>query len=56
MTHILAKQLGSSWNIVYFIYSLFLGTAEAAILDGQFVKKWHNLKQLPLQINMIERD
>ena len=48
---------GSSWDIVYFIFSLFLVTADAAILDGQPVKKSDiNLKQLHLQIILIERD
>ena len=38
------------------IFSLFLVTIEAAILDGQFVKKVTNLEQFHLQIFLIERD
>ena len=50
------NALGSSWDIVCLIFSLFLVTIEAAILDGQFVKKVTNLEQFHLQIFLIERD
>ena len=33
------NPLGNSRDIVCFIFSLFLVTAEAEILDGQFVEK-----------------
>ena len=40
VSHIFWKNpLGSSLDIVCFIFSLFLVMAEAANLDGQFVKK-----------------
>ena len=42
---------------ICFIVSLFLVTTEAAILDGQFVKKSDiNLKQLRLQMILTKQD
>ena len=51
------NPLGSSRDIACYIFLLFIVTAEAAILDGQFVKKSNiNLKQLHLQIILIDHD
>ena len=45
MTHVSQNPFGRSEDIVYFIISLFLVTAEAAILDDQFVKNCKSLTQ-----------
>ena len=45
MTHSLQNPFRRSEDIVYFIISLFLVTAEAAILDDQFVKNCKSLTQ-----------
>ena len=59
MTPILAKSLWVVHEILCccFLFSLFIVTAQAAILDGQFVKKRDIiLEQLHLQIILIEPD